>query len=121
DSSALHDMAHKYVRNHGLAEEVFLMNPDLILASTYSSSTTISLLRRLGFRVEQFAPETSFDDVRENILRMGELLGSSDSANRLVNDLNEGLAQLQTNSTADLVAATYSSNSYTSGKRSLSD
>lgn len=71
ESAVLHEMAQNYHPNHGLAEEIFLMKPDLILAGTYSSPATTSLLRRLGFQVEQFAPETSFDDVRENILRMG--------------------------------------------------
>ena len=77
-SSAMVQEAGAYTVNHGLAEEIFLMKPDLVLAGTYTTRTTVSLLRRLGFRVEEFPPEASFEDVRANIVRMGDLLGNPD-------------------------------------------
>lgn len=120
-SSALAAKAADYQLNHGLAEEVSLMEPDLVVAGTYSTSVAVSMLQRLGFRVERFAPETSFDDVRENILRMGTLLGQEARADEMVASLDEGLRKLAASAIAELTVATYASNSYTTGKGSLSE
>lgn len=120
-SSALAGEASRYRINHGLAEEVFLMQPDLVVAGTYSTSVAVSMLQRLGFRVERFAPETSFDDLRENILRMGALLGQARRAEGMVAALDEGLRELAASAIPGLTAATYASNSCTTGKGSLSE
>lgn len=119
-TSVLAAEAQGYPINHGQAEEIFLMQPDLVVAGTYTALSAVSMLRRLGFRVEQFAPESSFDDIRENILRMGKLLGREEKARELVREFDEGLARLQRPEGPRLSVAIYSSNSYTSGRGSLS-
>lgn len=120
DSSVLVEEAASYRLNHGLAEEVFLMEPDLVLAGTFTTAATVSMLERLGFRIERFALETSFDDVRDNILRMGMLLGQQERAKEMVADLDDGLRQLAERAVPGLTAASYASNSYTTGQGSLS-
>jgi iron complex transport system substrate-binding protein len=120
-SSVLADQADGYVVNHGLAEEIFLMQPDLVIAGTYTTRTTVALLRRLGFRVEEFAPENSFDDVRANLIRMGEILGRQRRAGELVTELGAGLAKLATDKPPDKTVALYYANSYTSGSGTLAD
>ena len=42
--------------NQGAAEEMVRLNPDLIVTSAFSDASTLSLLRRLGSRVETFEP-----------------------------------------------------------------
>ena len=121
DVSALASMASDYQLNHGMGEEVFLLNPDLVLAGTYTNFATLALLERLGFRVERFAPEQSFSDVRENILRMGSLLGVEERAKQIVAELDDGLQRLAQAQLSPLTVATYASNSYTTGKNSLSE
>ena len=74
NSSAMPEEAQAFAVTHGLAEEIFLMEPDLVLAGTFSARPTVGILRRLGIRVEEFRPARSFDDIRANILRIGELL-----------------------------------------------
>lgn len=120
-SSALVAEAARYQQNHGLAEEIFLMEPDLVVTGTFTTAATASMLRRLGFRVEEFAPETSFDDVRENILRMGVLLGRQERAEEMAAALDEGLRDLKAAAISGMTVATYSSNSYTTGRGSLSE
>lgn len=120
-ASVLAGQAGKYVANHGLAEEIFLMQPDLVIAGTYTTRTTVALLRRLGFRVEEFAPENSFDDVRANLRRMGGILGREARAAELVAELDAGLARLSANNVADRTVALYYANSYTSGSGTLAD
>lgn len=120
-ASAMVQEAEAFRVNHGLAEEIFLMEPDLVLAGTFTTRVTVSMLRRLGFAVEEFAPETSFDDVRANIRRMGDILGRQERATELVADLDEGLDRLRRAALPGKVVATYSSNSYTAGQGSLTE
>jgi len=44
--------------NHSLAEEIVPLQPDLVLAGQFSDVQVISLLRRLGIRVEVMEVET---------------------------------------------------------------
>lgn len=118
-SSLLHKEAKAYVPNHGLAEEIFLMRPDLILAGTYTTRSTVLMLRRLGFRVEEFAPENSIAEVKASIKRMGTLFGTEDKANRMIAEIDKRLHKLQLPAHAKPTAAFYYSNSYTSGDGTL--
>lgn len=120
-SSVLAEQAGKYAINHGLAEEIFLMQPDLVIAGTFSTRTTVDLLRRLGFRVEEFAPENSFADVRANLLRMGAILAREQRAAELVAELDRGLARLAASTVTQKSVALYYANSYTSGSGTLAD
>lgn len=120
-SSALSEMARAYHLNHGRAEEIFLLEPDLVLAGTYTARTTVAMLRRLGFRVEEFAPETSLADVRANILRMGALLVQEERAETLAAAFDKGLAEIAQAEAAGKSIATYSANGYSVGAGSLAD
>jgi iron complex transport system substrate-binding protein len=120
-ASVLAEDAGRYVVNHGLAEEIFLMQPDLVIAGTFSTRTTVDLLRRLGFKVEEFAPENSFDDVRANFKLMGAILGREKRAAELIAQLDRGLARLVANKVTQKSVALYYANSYTSGSGTLAD
>ncbi len=104
-SSVLAPQAGRYAVNHGQAEEIFLMQPDLVLAGTYTTGATVDLLRRLGIRVEQFAPENSFDDIRASLRRMGDVLGQPQRAEELVADLDRRLAAVKVGDHAGMTAA----------------
>jgi iron complex transport system substrate-binding protein len=114
-SSVMHEEAKAYRINRGRAEEIYLMNPDLILAGTFTTRSTVAMLRDLGFRVEEFAPETTIDEVKHNIKRLGSLLGTSETADRIVGEMDERLARLKLPKGRMPLAAFYYSNSYTSG------
>ena len=120
-TSALASQADRYAVNNGFAEEIFTMKPDLVLAGTYTSQATVDLLKRLGFRVEQFAPAASFDDIRADLTRMGQLLDREERAASLVAQMDQDLEALRSRSTADKSVALYYANSYTSGTGTLAD
>ncbi|MGR3541372.1 MAG: ABC transporter substrate-binding protein [Hasllibacter sp.] len=61
--------------NAGRAEEVFLMDADLVLAGTWTTPATTAMLESLGVPVARFAPADSLDDVPADLRRMGALLG----------------------------------------------
>jgi iron complex transport system substrate-binding protein len=120
-TSVMADQARHYVANHALAEEIFLMEPDLVLAGTFSPRATVNLLRKLGFRVEEFAPANSFDDVRDSLIRMGELLERQRKAGELVAGFDHRLEQLRQAKPSLKTIALYDANSYTTGTGTLAN
>jgi iron complex transport system substrate-binding protein len=119
NSSTMTRQAKAFAVNHALAEEIFLMKPDLVLAGTFSSRATVGLLRTLGVKVEEFAPSRSFDDIRAAILRVGALHGREARARELVAELDAGLAELAAAPHSGRSIALYDANSYTAGKGTL--
>lgn len=120
-TSVLADEARHFVVNHGQAEEIFLMQPDLVLAGSYTTRATVGLLRQLGIRVEEFQPENSFNDVRAGLRRMGDILDRRERAETLVSELDRKLAEVKKQSHPNITVATYYANSYTSGAGTLID
>lgn len=123
-SSAMAAEAMAWPVNHGLAEEVFLLDPDLVLAGTWTSRATVDMLRRLGVPVAEFAPAGSVAEVRQGIVDIGAALGRTAAATDMLADFDARLAAL----TADLGtlrpddaprAALYYANGYTTGEHSL--
>ena len=121
-SSVMHEEAGRHRVVHAQAEEVFLLDPDLVLTSTFVSRTTTDILRRLGFRVEEIPPAYGFEEIRANIARMGELVGEPARAAQLVASFDADLARLAAARTATApLAAFYYSNAYTAGSGTLAD
>ena len=92
--------AHRAIgikKNHGLAEEVVALNPDLILAGAFTSRPTTSLLKKLGYRVIEFEMAGSFETLRQNIIKAGEVLDEEKKAGRLVTQFDRALGKLTPN------------------------
>lgn len=119
-SSVMVDQARGYAMNHAQAEEIYLMKPDLVLAGTFTSTATVSMLRRLGIPVATFPPAYGLADVRLGMLEMGRALRRDAQAAEMVATFDAGLAALQTGAPARLTAVTYAANGYTPGSHSLS-
>lgn len=107
--------------NHGLAEEILRLDPDLVIAGTYTRRATVNMLRRLGRRVEEFAPANGFADIRENVRRMGELLGREGQAARLIAAFDAEAAALAAAPPGEgaPVLGSFGANSYTTGGGTL--
>ncbi len=118
--SVMAEKAQQLPINHAQAEEVFLQNPDLVLAGTFSSRATVGLLRKLGIRVEEFAPARSFQDIEEHLRRLGDILGRQDEAQAQIDSMKTALATIKRPDHPRTVALYYA-NSYTSGRGTLVD
>lgn len=94
-SSAMAEQATGFPANNGSAEAVVLLQPDLILAGTWTTQASISILQELGYRIERFAPVNSLAEARANITRMGALLGREAQADRMVAVMDERLETLR--------------------------
>jgi iron complex transport system substrate-binding protein len=116
--------ARAYPVNHGLAEEVYLLRPDLVLAGRFTAQATVAMLQRLGIAVVIFDPAYSLQDVRQGMLDMGRTLGRDAEGQAMAAAFSARLAEIAAPASAvtapRLTAATYAANGYTSGDRSLS-
>ena len=118
-ASAMADEAARHKINHGRAEEVYLMQPDLVLTSTLSARHTTAMLRRLGIPVITLAPANSLEDVHDRIFEMGAALGREDRARAIAAAFDEDLARLRATATTRPSAVLYYANGYTLGDQTL--
>ncbi|MEM8570644.1 MAG: ABC transporter substrate-binding protein [Pseudomonadota bacterium] len=118
-NSALAEEARAHRVNHGRAEEIYLMQPDLVIAGSFTTRATVSMLQRLGVPVEVFEPAYSLEEVRTRILQMGAVLGREAAAQALVEDYDRRLAALRSTVEQRPDAVLYYANGYTSGDKTL--
>ena len=93
--SSLHVEARQYPVNKGVAEEVLLVKPDLVVTGTFSLHNTTGLLSRLGFAVEEFEYSQSVETIATDIRRMGRLLEQSARAEVMASRFEHDLAALE--------------------------
>ncbi|GAA4224956.1 iron complex transport system substrate-binding protein [Sagittula marina] len=118
--SAMTEEAQKYRINYALAEDIYLMQPDLVIAGSYSAQATLDMLERLGIPVARFAPAYSLAEVRDRMAQMGDLLGQQEAADAMIADFDARLAALRAEVDERPTAALYYANGYTSGDKTLS-
>ncbi|MCR4268219.1 ABC transporter substrate-binding protein [Nitratireductor sp. ZSWI3] len=120
--SMLHEEARKYPVNRGLAEEVFLEKPDLVVTGTYALHNTTALLKRLGFAVEEFSFVQTLDTIPGEIRRMGALLGQEEKAERIAAGFATELADIERRQCDRRpTAIAYDQNGVALGKGTLAD
>ena len=119
-SSAMVEAARAIPTNGSGAEEVYLLDPDLVLAGTFTSASTVNMLRDLGIEVILFAPARALSDVPQRLAQMGDALGREAQAGALIADYRAELARLSDAPTQNRfrAALTYV-NSYSSGDATL--
>jgi iron complex transport system substrate-binding protein len=118
-TSVMVDSARDLPTNGSGAEEVYLLRPDLVLASSYTDPATLSLLQDLGVAVEVFAPAQSLSDIPDRLRQMGKALGQEAAAEIAIEQFETELANLTVTLVPRPRAAIYYVNSFTSGTRSL--
>lgn len=120
-ASVMAKAAKAWPTNHGQAEEVYLLHPDLVLAGRYTAQPTVAMLRRLGIPVAIFEPANSFADMQTDIARMGRSLGREAEAAAMTRAFAARLAQIRAESLPGPrpLAATWSARGYMSGRQSL--
>lgn len=111
------DVAHL---NHGEAEEVLPLNPDLVLNGPFSHRAATLLLRRLGYRVIEVEAANSVADIRRHIRELGQILGTEDRAEEVIARMDARLAQLAPRPGEPSPSAiNYQPNGFTAGNGTL--
>lgn len=78
--------------NNATAEEILSYKPDLVLAHSYSSPFTLSLLARAHVPVVQVNDGESFAEIRENVRRVAAALGEVEKGEAWIARFDAGLA-----------------------------
>jgi iron complex transport system substrate-binding protein len=122
ESSFLASTAQRLSINHGHAEELLPLQPDLVLAGTHAAKPAVALLRRLGHQVELFPMANSIASIRANIRRLAALVGEEQRGEQLIMDMDRRIAK----ATATIDgprdrALFYQPRGYTSGSNTLQD
>jgi iron complex transport system substrate-binding protein len=105
----------------GGAEEVLGLNSDLILASPYSTTATVDLLRRLGRRIELVPFASDFDGVRAAVRQVARAVGEVQRGEAVVARFDAALLAARSTSAAQPQALVYQINGLVSGTGSLAD
>jgi len=119
--SWLTDQAATLPSNRGLAEEIITIQPDLVLAGTFTTPATVALLKRLQVPLLQLSMPTNMEEVQTQIWRVARALDHADRGRQVVADMRarlEALPALPQGRTAP-TAALYQPNGLTADEGSL--
>jgi iron complex transport system substrate-binding protein len=120
DIAAASDRASGLPLNHGRAEEILPLAPDIVLAGRYTSRPTVFLLKRLGYNVLDQDISRSIADVRERVREAGRALGRADETEAEVAAMDRRLATLAPRpGERRPTAVYYQPNGYTAGADTL--
>jgi len=72
--------AAQFPKLSGEAEDVLILKPDIVVAGRFTKRATRELLKDKGLNVAEFDVPRSMDDVKKQILRMGDIVGHRDRA-----------------------------------------
>lgn len=88
------EQASHFHHNRGLAEDLVLRNPDLILAGDFGATDAKALLKQLGYRVETLALPRTLEDISTHLRHFGQLTGSQPAADAMAQQLEQKLQLL---------------------------
>lgn len=122
NASALADAAAGLRLNHGLAEEILPMNPDLVFAGAFTTRPTVFLLRKLGYPVVELSVAADLDDIRSNIRAVARAIGEQERGAAMIAAFDRKLPRRQRPRAGPRpLAVLYWANGYTSGKGTLAN
>jgi iron complex transport system substrate-binding protein len=87
--------ANSFPRLSGTAEDVLMLQPDVVVAGRFAKLATRELLKDKGLRVVEFDAARSLDDVRKQIRLMGEVTRHPDRASVEIDRLDAAVAHVR--------------------------
>jgi iron complex transport system substrate-binding protein len=116
------DLAADVPVNHGLAEEIIPLDPDLVVAGTFTARTAVAMLKATRFPVTEFSVAHDVADVRSGIRKMAALVGEPARGEALVASFDERLAEIGTPAPGRRpTALVFNANGFTVGAGTLVD
>lgn len=85
--------AHRYPRLSGEAEDVLVLEPDVVVAGSFTKRATRELLKEQGQKVVTFDVAHSLDEVKTQLREMGEVTQHPDRAETYIVRIDAALAR----------------------------
>ena len=121
-SSNVAELAESIPVNHGLAEEISPLNPDLVIAGIYTARPAVAMLKRNGAPLAEVGVPRNLEEVRQQIRDVAGLIGEREKGESLVGAMDASLAALPTASSSSRPRAiVLNPNGATVGKGTLVD
>jgi iron complex transport system substrate-binding protein len=122
EESLLAEEAQRHTLNYGTAEELLKLAPDVVLAGTYTSPFTRTMLRRLQFSVVELEPEASILDIERNVRIVADAVGQPERGETLIATMRAEVRALEANRPAHRIGAVVvRPGGFTVGAASLAD
>ena len=121
--SPVADMARGIPINHGLAEEVIAVKPDLVLTGRFSTGFAKAMLRRLGYPVIEVDSPRTINAIHTVVRQVAVALAAADRGDQLLADMDRRLAMVAANASRRprSTALIYDANGFTVGRPGVSD
>jgi iron complex transport system substrate-binding protein len=87
--------ANSFPRLSGTAEDVLILQPDVVVAGRFTKLATRELLKDKGLRVVEFDAARSLDDAKKQIRLMGEVARHPDRASAEIDRLDVAIAHVR--------------------------
>ena len=120
NSSWLGSLTEKIHINHGTAEEIISLNPDLVVTGAFGFRPTVSILKRLGYRVLELPFAKTIDDISTNLNLLTNAVGNNKKTNALIDRFYEETKKVPISTTEVLpLFVNYETNGWISRDDSL--
>jgi iron complex transport system substrate-binding protein len=93
-NSNVAELARRVGQNHGLAEEIIPLDPDLVIAGIFSARTAVALLKRTKIRLAELGIPKSFAEMRQQIADVARLVDEIPAGERLISLMDARLAAI---------------------------
>jgi iron complex transport system substrate-binding protein len=121
-NSNVAELAGSIPVNHGLAEEIIPLQPDLVIAGIYTARPAVAMLKRTGTPLAEVGVPRNLAEVRQQIRDIAGLIGEREKGERVVGAMDASLAALPAApSSARPRAIVLNPNGATVGKGTLVD
>jgi iron complex transport system substrate-binding protein len=89
------EAAGRYPQLSGGAEEILMLTPDLVVSSRYTKRSTREILKTQGITVAEFDSALTIEDTKQQIVRMGALLGQEGRAMAAIARIDAALVRVR--------------------------
>jgi iron complex transport system substrate-binding protein len=120
-NSNVAELAGSIPVNHGLAEEIISLNPDLVIAGIYTARPAVAMLKRTGTPLAEIGVPKNLAEVRQQIRDIAALIGEREKGESVVGAMDASLAALPATSSSRPRAIVLNPNGATVGKGTLVD
>lgn len=80
--------------NHGLAEEVLALRPDLVITGNYTARYAVQHIKALNIPIVELAPAQDFVQIAARLLTVGQAIGHTGRAQALVTRMQARLEEI---------------------------
>jgi iron complex transport system substrate-binding protein len=121
-NSNVAELAQTIPVNHGLAEEIIPLQPDLVIAGIYTARPAVAMLKRTGGPLVEVGVPKNLAEVRQQIRDIAGLIGEREKGESVVGAMDASLAALPAASSSSRPRAiVLNPNGATVGKGTLVD